>query len=213
MCFGYFLRVNISAAIVPMTQPSDDQHFYDWDSSTKSLILSSFFWGYVLCQLPASLLAKRYGGKIVLGVSTLVGSIITIFHPIAAKQGDWVLVVVLRVIIGFTQGTVYPCMHTLLAQWVPRPERAFLLTSVYSGAQFGTAFILAVSGSMFDSQMGWPSIFYITGGIGFVWAVIFLIFGADTPRDTKIISEAEQKYIEAYTGSDHHQSTVSIPYK
>ncbi|XP_073844725.1 major Facilitator Superfamily Transporter 12 isoform X2 [Musca autumnalis] len=213
MAFGYFLRVNISAAIVPMTQSTTDQPFYDWDPSTKSLILSSFFWGYVACQIPASLMAKRFGGKVVLGISTCVGSILTILHPLAADKGGWEFVCVLRVLIGFNQGTVYPCMHTLLSKWVPRQERGFLSCVVYSGAQFGTALLLAISGSIFDSNVGWPGIFYITGGIGILWSGIFLIFGADTPRDTKYISVAEQKYIENSTGSDHQQINAAVPWK
>ncbi|XP_075169564.1 major Facilitator Superfamily Transporter 12 [Haematobia irritans] len=212
MTFGYFLRVNISAAIVPMTQCTNVVNScYDWDSSTKSIILSSFFWGYVVSQMPSSLLAKRFGGKWVLGIATAIGSVATLFIPLSATNGDWVLVCIMRVIIGFTQGSVYPCVHTLLAQWVPRNERGFLLTSVYSGAQFGTALLLAVSGTMFDSSMGWPSIFYITAGVGFLWAGSFLIFGADTPRETKFISEAEQKYIETSTGSALHQQEKSLP--
>lgn len=120
-------------------------------------------------------------------------------------------VCVIRVLIGFTQGTVYPCTHTLLAKWVPRQERGFLSCIVYSGAEFGTALLLAISGSIFDSEMGWPGIFYITGAIGIVWSLVFLIFGADSPRNTKFISEAEKKYIECSTGSDNQQiNGVSI---
>lgn len=53
MMINYFQRVNISAAIVPMTQDSTEFPHYDWDLSDKSLILSSFFWGYVVSQVPA----------------------------------------------------------------------------------------------------------------------------------------------------------------
>ncbi|XP_065369173.1 putative inorganic phosphate cotransporter isoform X2 [Calliphora vicina] len=213
MCIGYFLRVNISAAIVPMSQASSGDTYHDWDSGTKSLILSSFFWGYVAAQMPASMLAKRFGGKIVLGVATAIASLITIFHPLAANNADWELICALRVLVGFTQGVVYPCIHTLLAKWAPFPERGFLATSVYSGAQFGTALLLAVSGSIFDSSMGWPGIFYITGGIGLLWSAIFLIFGADTPRDSKIISKEEREYIEALTGSDQESGKMAVPWK
>jgi len=45
MMINYFQRVNISAAIVPMTQSTAGAPFYTWDTSDKSLILSSFFWG------------------------------------------------------------------------------------------------------------------------------------------------------------------------
>jgi len=42
MMINYFQRVNISAAIVPMTQSTAGAPFYTWDTSDKSLILSSF---------------------------------------------------------------------------------------------------------------------------------------------------------------------------
>lgn len=209
MCFAYFLRVNISAAIVPMTQRMEQHVFRDWDSATKSLILSSFFWGYVLAQIPASMLAKRFGGKIVLGSATIIGSIITILHPLAVDNGDWQLICGLRVLVGFSQGVVYPCMHTLLSKWAPKSERSVLTSIVYSGAQFGTAVLLAISGNIFDSSIGWPGIFYMTGGIAILWSIVFLIFGADTPRNSKFITEEECHYIEVFTGSNK-ESAVSL---
>ncbi|KAM7342259.1 putative inorganic phosphate cotransporter [Cochliomyia hominivorax] len=212
MSFGYFLRVNISAAVVPITQPND-YGYHDWNAATKSLILSSFFWGYVVAQLPASMLAKRFGGKIVLGGATFIASLITIFHPLAVKNGDWELLCFLRVLVGFTQGVVYPCIHTLLAKWAPLPERAVLSTLVYSGGQFGTALILAISGDIFDSSMGWPGIFYITGGIGIFWSVVYLILGYDSPRDAKMISDEERVYVETLTGSNHDSGSMPVPWK
>lgn len=209
LVFGYFLRVNISAAIVPMTTATTSGPSYEWDTSQQSLILSSFFWGYVIAQLPSGLLAKRFGAKIVLGVATILAAILTIFHPLAASFGSWQVVVVLRVFVGLLQGVVYPCVHTLLSKWAPRTERGFLATSVYSGAQFGTFIILATSGEIFESSLGWPGIFYLSGCATFLWAVIFLIFGADTPENTSIISKEEKSYIESLTGSGQ-ESQVSF---
>ncbi|KAL4721662.1 hypothetical protein ACJJTC_000566 [Scirpophaga incertulas] len=39
---------------------------FDWDKKTQSLILSSFFWGYLVMQIPAGIVAKRFGGKPIL---------------------------------------------------------------------------------------------------------------------------------------------------
>ncbi|XP_011207535.2 putative inorganic phosphate cotransporter isoform X1 [Bactrocera dorsalis] len=214
MAFGYFLRVNISAAIVPMTKPrTTGDEYYDWDSSTKSLILSSFFWGYVVAQVPAGLLAKRFGGKLVLGIATVLASIITMLHPWAASGGSWQVICFLRVLIGLTQGVLYPSVHTLLAKWAPRTERSFLATSVYSGAQFGTVIILATSGFIFDSSMGWPGIFYISGAVALAWSILFLVFGADSPKDSKVISKQEREYIEHLTGSGSESKSLPVPWK
>ncbi|XP_046866055.1 putative inorganic phosphate cotransporter isoform X1 [Drosophila willistoni] len=211
MMINYFQRVDISAAIVPMTQSTAGAPYYNWDVSDKSMILSSFFWGYVVSQVPSGLLAKRFGAKLVLGLATAVGGILAFFHPLAAESGV-ISVCVLRVLTGIVQGTVYPCVHTLLAKWVPRTERGFLTTGIYSGAQFGTAVILGTSGFIFESGMGWPGLFYISGGLSLLWALLFFWQGANEPAQDKSITKVEREYIEALTGSNSSSQSMPVPW-
>ncbi|XP_017078218.1 putative inorganic phosphate cotransporter isoform X3 [Drosophila eugracilis] len=211
MMINYFQRVNISAGIVPMTQSTAGAPFYNWDTSDKSMILSSFFWGYVVSQVPAGLLAKRFGAKLVLGLATAIGGILCFFHPMAAKNG-WQSICVLRVLTGVVQGTVYPCVHTLLAKWVPRTERGLLTTGVYSGAQFGTAVILVTSGFIFDSSMGWPGLFYLSGGLSLAWALLFFWQAANEPATARNINKCEVEYIESLTGSNSASQSMSVPW-
>uniref|UniRef100_A0A1B0GQA5 Major facilitator superfamily (MFS) profile domain-containing protein n=1 Tax=Phlebotomus papatasi TaxID=29031 RepID=A0A1B0GQA5_PHLPP len=75
---GYALRVNMSVGIVAMvdnTSANPDFEEYDWNEQKQSLILSSFFWGYVLIQLPAGTWARKFGAKILLTVSMGVCSV------------------------------------------------------------------------------------------------------------------------------------------
>ncbi|XP_017835937.1 putative inorganic phosphate cotransporter isoform X2 [Drosophila busckii] len=211
MMINYFQRVDISAGIVPMTQSTAGAPFYKWELSQKSLILSSFFWGYVVAQVPAGLLAKRFGAKNVLCIGTAVGGIFCFFHPMAAA-GGWIQLCVLRILTGLVQGTVYPCMHTLLSKWVPRTERGFLTTAVYSGAQFGTAVILISSGEIFESSMGWMGLFYISGGLGVAWAALFFWQGANEPAVSRCCSKLERDYIESLTGSNADSQSLAVPW-
>lgn len=65
---------------------------FDWDEETQGLILSAFFWGYVVLQIPGGLLADKFGGKYVLGFGILGSSIFTLLIPVAAKAGyGWLL--------------------------------------------------------------------------------------------------------------------------
>jgi len=36
----------------------------NWDPTTKGLVLSAFYWGYIFLQLPGAWLASRYGPKV-----------------------------------------------------------------------------------------------------------------------------------------------------
>lgn len=137
-----------------------------------------------------------------ISLSTAVGGVLCFFHPLAA-EGSWIYICVLRVLTGIVQGSVYPCVHTLLSKWVPRTERGFLTTGTYSGAQFGTAVILVSSGHIFESVMGWPGLFYISGGLSVFWALLFFWQGANEPATAKYISKIEREYIENLTGSNN----------
>jgi fucose permease len=69
----------------------------------KANVLTSFFWGYVVTQIPAGQIAQRFGPKILLTGSLLVCSLFTILLPVAAEVGDWGLVCGTRVIQGLAQ--------------------------------------------------------------------------------------------------------------
>lgn len=109
----------------------------------------------------------------------------------------------------------YPCTHTLLAEWVPVSERGRLASMVYSGGPLGTVVMLAISGAIASSKIGWPGIFYVSGAFGLVWAVAWFIFGANSPNDSKLIKENEKIFLQNSIGSKKGSDSEnkSIPWK
>ena len=63
------------------------------------LILGSFFFGYVITQLPGGWLGTRFGGKYLLGLGVLCTSVLTIFTPLAARHSVGMLILV-RILEG-----------------------------------------------------------------------------------------------------------------
>lgn len=83
---------------------------YPWTSHQQGLILSSFYWGYVLTHIPGGMIAEKYGGKYVLGLGILCTSVFTFITPfvIYATDGNWIWVVIVRVIEGLGEVSSIP---------------------------------------------------------------------------------------------------------
>ena len=64
------------------------------------LVLASFFYGYIVTQIPGGMLAEKYGGKWVFGLGCLGTTILTLVTPIAAYHSLGMLLAV-RVLEGF----------------------------------------------------------------------------------------------------------------
>lgn len=99
---------------------------FAWDDPTQSLILSSFFWGYVATHIPGGMVAQRWGVHRLYTYAMGICGLSTILIPAAAHYGGWEIVCVCRVISGACQGIVPPVLHTLLSKWAPTEERGRL---------------------------------------------------------------------------------------
>lgn len=73
---------------------------FEWSEATQGLILSSFYYGYVLTHIPGGIMAERFGGKWVLGLGLLSTAVCTIITPIAVKSGGATALFILRVVEG-----------------------------------------------------------------------------------------------------------------
>ncbi|CAB3261005.1 unnamed protein product [Arctia plantaginis] len=194
MLLAFAMRVNISMAIVAMTD-KDSKTSFNWSMQTQSVILSSFFWGYIILQIPAGELAGKFGGSILVTAVIVGNSAVSLLVPLAAYYGGWQALCACRVLQGLTQGFLYPSMHSLIGKWVPLEEKSSLGTLVYGGAQLGTALQLLVSGYIAD-YWGWPAIFYVNGALGAIWTAVYVTFGADSPQSSRMISAEEKLYIQ-----------------
>lgn len=72
---------------------------FEWDKNTQSSILSAFFYGYIITQIPGGWLADRFGGRLVLGFAMAVSGISTVLIPVSARTSI-ILVYVLRAVLG-----------------------------------------------------------------------------------------------------------------
>ncbi|KAJ8676242.1 hypothetical protein QAD02_012028 [Eretmocerus hayati] len=187
---------------------------FEWDSKMQGWLLSSFFYGYVITQIPFGILAKKYGSKYFLGIGMLINSVFGLLVPLSAEWGYFWLMLV-RFIQGLGEGPIVPCTHAMLAKWIPPNERSRMGAFVYAGAQFGTVISMPLSGLLSEHGFsgGWPSIFYVFGTVGAVWCIAFLLMVHEEPETHPRISEEEKKYIQSSLWGSAGASSPPVPWK
>nr|CAH7752685.1 unnamed protein product [Callosobruchus chinensis] len=210
--FNYMLRVNLTIAIVDMIESpsnnssgsnsssitnttmatSSDTRFH-WSESQKNDILGSFFWGYVLTELPGGRMAEIVGARRIFGGGMLAASLLTILTP-AACYTHFYVIVILRAVLGFFLGATWPAIPPMAAKWIPPMERSKFIANMMASS-LGAALTLPICGYLI-STLGWSSVFYVTGLIGLVWSVLWFFLVFDSPAQHPRISEEERMEIE-----------------
>lgn len=189
-----------------------DADRYHWDEYTQGLILSSFYWGYVITHLPGGILAEKFGGKYSLGLGMLSTAIFTLLTPVVVKWGEATGLIVLRILMGLGEGTTFPALNAMLAQWTPPEERSMIGSLVFAGAQIGTVFANALSGLIL-ADLSWPAVFYVFGSIGVLWFIAWVLFCYNNPYEHPFISEREVKFLHERMNEHTHKKPPPVPWR
>ncbi|XP_019685691.2 sodium-dependent phosphate transport protein 4 isoform X2 [Felis catus] len=166
---------------------------YDWSPQIQGIIFGSVNYGMMLTTAPSGYLAGRIGTKRVVGVSLVVSSLLIIFTPLAADLGLAFLIAT-RTVQGLAQGSIFGGQHALWERWGPPCERSRLCTLALSGMMLGT-FTIILLGGIISQTLGWPFVFYIFGGIGCVYCLLWFVLVYDDPVSHPWISVTEKEYI------------------
>ncbi len=182
----YMDRINIS-----VTAPLIMKEF-EWDEASLGIILSAFFLGYTLLQIPGGWLADRYGGKKVLTFGVLWWSFFTMITPLARTITG---MAALRTLMGVGEGVNFPSIQSVMAKWIPVTERSRVMGFTLSGISVGNiiAFPLA---TWIMLTLGWRYVFYVFGIFGFIWCAFWLSCAANRPEEHRTIEAEELEYIQ-----------------
>eukprot|EP01045_Picozoa_sp_COSAG04_P030681 COSAG04_NODE_5414_length_1628_cov_0.863309_1_plen_165_part_00 len=80
-CSGSLMQAQRVALPIAMVRM---QSTFGWDKALQGQLLSAFFLGYFLCQLPGGILATKYSPSRLLALSVAVSSLLTLCIPTAA---------------------------------------------------------------------------------------------------------------------------------
>jgi len=104
---------------------------------------------------------------------------------------------------------LYFLQFIFLAEWLPPNERSRYVAFVWSGCTFGIVLSMLFIPEVIRS-FGWPIVFYGTSAFGCLWCVLWQIFGASSPNDSRWITASEKQHI---VGTIPNSQTPSFPWK
>jgi MFS transporter, ACS family, solute carrier family 17 (sodium-dependent inorganic phosphate cotransporter), other len=105
-------KVNISLAIIPMAQD------FGWSPTISGIVQASFFWGYMLSQIPGGYASSRLGGRRVLPAGVGLWSAATAAVPLLA--GTIPGLFVSRSLVGLGEGVAPSGATDMVARVIPQ---------------------------------------------------------------------------------------------
>lgn len=191
LCILYLLlyvdRVNLSVAAAAI------KNEFHLSSTQLGLAFSAFGYGYAVFQIIGGWVGDRIGARRTLTFFLLFWGCVAISIGFVNSLAT---LIVARIALGIAEGAALPNATRAISIWLPVERRASAQGLVHGFSRFGTAIAapIIVTVTLFFGT--WRSAFWVLGGIGLIWAMVWAWYYRNTPR--------------AHPGM-HSESTISGP--
>uniref|UniRef100_A0A4W4E3L3 Major facilitator superfamily (MFS) profile domain-containing protein n=1 Tax=Electrophorus electricus TaxID=8005 RepID=A0A4W4E3L3_ELEEL len=202
-CISFGIRCNLGVAIVSMVNNSTihqngkiiikEKAKFNWDPETVGMIHGSFFWGYIVTQIPGGYISSRLAANRVFGAAIVLTSTLNMFIPSAARV-HYGCVIFVRILQGLVEGVTYPACHGIWSKWAPPLERSRLATTSFCGKH---RLIQALKRKQLKSFLISLKSYW---SFGIVWYMFWILVSYESPAEHPTISDEERCYIEESIG-------------
>jgi MFS transporter, ACS family, glucarate transporter len=161
-------------------------------------IASAFLIGYASFQVPAGVLAVRFGPRRVLtfGVLTWAAcNVCTALLPTGFSRAILLLIAV-RCALGVAEAVIMPGANQFVARWVPQKERGFVNGLIFAGVGAGAGLTPPLL-TWIILRFSWRAAFWFDAVLGLVGATVWWTIARDKPEDHPAVSLAERQEISA----------------
>jgi ACS family hexuronate transporter-like MFS transporter len=163
-----------------------------------------FLIAYTASQGLSGKLYDRIGTRRGFTISILIWSAAAMSHAFARGLAS---LSCLRFLLGIGEAGNWPGAAKAIAEWFPARQRALGMGIFNSGVSVG-AIIAPPLIVWLQLQFGWQTTFLVTGGLGFGWLILWVLF-YETPERHKAISREEYALIKEGRSSAPESRAVS----
>lgn len=202
------------------TVATNIQREFGLQKADMGLLFAAFAFAYAVFEIPTGWLGDRFGAR-----STLI-RVVLWWSAFTALTGcvfptmglAFALLLAIRFLFGVGEAGAYPNIARALHNWFPLSERGFGKGAVWMAGRFSggiAAFIVyALMYHTTDANgnevVHWRHAFYIFGGIGIIWCVLWWWWYRDNPADNPGVNQAEIAHIQQ--GAVRHDEKLVVPW-
>src|SRR5258707_9978424 len=177
--------------IIGLLKPTLESQFH-WTEIDYGNIVMAFTAAYAVGLIIFGNFIDKIGTKLGYTISIIVWSLAAMLHAIVKSTLGFGAV---RVALGLGESGNFPSAIKAVAEWFPKRERAFATGIFNSGANIG-AVAAPIIVPWILGIYGWQMAFLITGAIGFIWLIFWLIF-YEIPSKHKKLGAPEYEFIHS----------------
>jgi sugar phosphate permease len=204
LCVMYFItyidRVNVSTAASQFGAELRLSH------TEIGFVFSAFAYPYLVFQIIGGWVGDRFGPRRTLAVCGVIWAGATVMTGLA---GGFASLILARLLLGLGEGATFPTATRAMSNWMPADKRGMAQGTTHAASRIGNAvapplivwLMLATS---------WRGAFVITGIISFMWAIVWIWYFRDNPREHAHITSEETSTLAAYSGI---RERVPVPWR
>ncbi len=168
------------------------QHDLGWNEIDYSNLVFAFQAAYAAGMLGVGWLIDRVGTRLGYALAMAFWSLASMAHAVGSSFTSFVIA---RSALGFGEAGVFPASIKTVAEWFPKRERA-LATGIFNAGTNLGAIITPLVVPWITIHWGWRWAFVITGALGFVWLIFWLLLYRK-PEQHPRVTAAELDYIRS----------------
>ncbi len=152
-----------------------------WTEAEYGLIVTAFQAAYAIGLLVFGRILDRSGTRSGYILAIGIWSIAAAAHGAASSALGFGLA---RIALGFGEAGNFPAAVKVVSEWFDRRERAFAIGLFNSGSNLG-AIITPLAVPWITMRYGWRWAFILTGAVGLLWIVAWILIYRPRPLETK----------------------------
>lgn len=194
----------IDRQVIGLLKPFIEKDLH-WTEADYGYIVTAFQIAYAIGLLISGRMLDKLGSRLGYTFAIILWSVGAVLHAAVHSVLGFGIV---RSILGVGEAANFPAAVKTVAEWFPKKDRALATGIFNSGSNIG-AIVAPIIVVGITLTLSWKWAFIITGLLGFVWILFWLLIYR-TPEKHKKVSSTELEYILSDNDANEEVDSADI---